>query len=36
MRIEAAGLRRDINQAQILIDRLQRRYLNANRHNEQR
>ena len=26
MRIEAAALRRDINEAQILIDRLQRRY----------
>jgi hypothetical protein len=36
MRIEAAALRRDINEAQILIDRLQRRYLNANKHNEQR
>lgn len=36
MRIEAAALRRDINEAQILIDRLQRRYHNANKHNEQR
>ena len=36
MRVEAATLRRDINEAQILIDRLQRRYLNANKHNEQR
>jgi hypothetical protein len=27
-RCEAAALRRDINEAQILIDRLQRRYLN--------
>ena len=27
---------RDINEAQILIDRLQRRYLNANKHNAQR
>ena len=27
MRVEAAALRRDINEAQILIDRLQRRYL---------
>ena len=36
MRVEAAALRRDINEAQILIDRLQRRYLNANKHNEQR
>jgi hypothetical protein len=35
MRIEAAALRRDINEAQILIDRLQRGYLNANKHNEQ-
>jgi hypothetical protein len=26
LRMEAAALRRDINQAQILIDRLQRRY----------
>ena len=36
MRVEVAALRRDINEAQILIDRLQRRYLNANKHNEQR
>jgi hypothetical protein len=36
MRVEATALRRDINEAQILIDRLQRRYLNANKHNEQR
>jgi hypothetical protein len=28
MRCEAAELRRDINEAQILIDRLQRSYLN--------
>ncbi len=28
IRCEAAELRRDINEAQILIDRLQRRYLN--------
>jgi hypothetical protein len=28
IRCEAAALRRDINEAQILIDRLQRRYLN--------
>jgi len=27
IRCEAAALRRDINEAQILIDRLQRRYL---------
>jgi hypothetical protein len=33
MRIGAAALCRDINEA-ILIDRLQRRYLNANKHNE--
>jgi hypothetical protein len=36
MRIEAVALRRYINKAQILIDGLQRRYLNANKHNEQR
>jgi hypothetical protein len=30
MRIEANALRRDIDEAQILIDRLRRRYLNAN------
>jgi len=36
MRIEGAALRRDINEAQILIDRLQRRYLNGNKHHEQR
>ena len=35
MRIEAAALRRDINEAQILIDRLQRRYLNANNNNNE-
>jgi hypothetical protein len=29
MRIEAAALRRDTNEAQILIDRLQRRYVNS-------
>ena len=34
MRTEGAALRRDINEAQILIDRLQRRYLNGNKHNE--
>jgi hypothetical protein len=27
MRVEAAALRRDINEAQMLVDRLQRRYL---------
>jgi hypothetical protein len=36
MRIEGAALRRDINEAQILIDRLPRRYLNGNKHHEQR
>jgi hypothetical protein len=30
MRLEAAALRRDINEAQILIARLHRRYLNTN------
>ncbi len=30
LRWKAAALRRDIDEAQILIDRLQRRYLNAN------
>ncbi|MGZ3382691.1 MAG: hypothetical protein ACXVBB_20845 [Isosphaeraceae bacterium] len=29
LRWQAAALRRDINEAQILIDRLQHRYLNA-------
>jgi hypothetical protein len=29
MRVEAAALRRDITEAQILIDRLQRRYPNS-------
>jgi hypothetical protein len=29
MRSEAAALRRDINEAQSLIDRLRRRYLNS-------
>jgi hypothetical protein len=27
MRVEAAALRRDINEAQMLVDRIQRRYL---------
>ena len=36
MRTEAASLRREINEAQILIDRLLRRYPNADKHNEQR
>jgi hypothetical protein len=30
MRLEAAALRRDINEAQLLIGRLHRRYLNTN------
>jgi hypothetical protein len=29
IRSEAAALRRDINEAKVLIDRLQRRYLNS-------
>jgi hypothetical protein len=32
IRREGAALRRDINQAQFLIDRLKRRYLNSNGH----
>jgi hypothetical protein len=32
LRREAAALRRDINEAQILIDRLERGYLNGNEH----
>lgn len=36
MRLEATALRHDINEAQMFIDRLQRRYLNPNKHNEQR
>ena len=32
IRCEAAALRLDINEAQILIDRLQLRYLNGNGH----
>ena len=32
IRYEAAALRRDIREAQILIDRLERRYLNGNGH----
>jgi hypothetical protein len=31
MRMEAATLRRDIREAEFLIDRLQRRYLNGDR-----
>jgi hypothetical protein len=36
IRSEAAALRRDINEAQILIDRLQRRYLNSDGHAQPR
>ena len=36
VRIEAAALRRDINKVRMLLDRLPRRYLNANKHNKQR
>ena len=36
MRLEAAALRHDINEAQILIDRLQRRYLNGDGHAQPR
>ena len=36
MRIEAAALRRDIQEAQHLIDRLQRRYLSGNERTQQR
>ena len=32
IRCEAAALRRDIHEAQFLIDRLERRYLNGNGH----
>ena len=32
MRLEAAALRRDIQEAQVLIDRLQRRYLSGAPH----
>ena len=35
MRMEAAALRRDIQEAQFLIDRLQRRYLNGAEHTQQ-
>ena len=35
-RYEAASLRLDIHEAQILIDRLQRRYLNGNGHAQPR
>jgi hypothetical protein len=36
MRLEAATLRRDIQQAQFLIDRLQRRYLSGDEKTQQR
>jgi hypothetical protein len=36
MRLEAAGLRRDIREAQVLIDQLQRRYLNGDERTQQR
>ena len=32
LRSEAAALRRDINEAKVFIDRLQRRYLKSNTH----
>jgi hypothetical protein len=36
IRCAAAALRRDINEAQILIDRLERRYLNGDGHAQPR
>jgi hypothetical protein len=36
MRLEAAALRRDIREAQVLIDRLQRRYLGGDGRTQQR
>ena len=36
MRMEAATLRRDIQEAQFLIDRRQRRYMNSNGHAQPR
>jgi hypothetical protein len=36
LRMEAAALRRDIHEAQFLIDRLQRRYLNGDGKSETR
>ena len=36
MRSEAAVLRREINEAQVLIDQLRRRYLNATKSNGRR
>jgi hypothetical protein len=35
-RMEAAGLRREIKEAQALIDRLERRYLNCDERTQQR
>ncbi|HUH70817.1 MAG TPA: hypothetical protein VLZ05_19245 [Mycobacterium sp.] len=35
MRMEAAALRRDIHEAEFLIDRLQRRYLNGDERTQQ-
>jgi hypothetical protein len=35
MRLEEAALRRDIKKAQVLIDRLQRRYLNYGERTQQ-
>ena len=35
MRVEAAALRRDIQEAQFLIERLQRRYLNGDERTQQ-
>ena len=36
MRLEAAALRRDMQEAQVLIDRLQRRYLSGDEGTQQR
>ena len=36
MRLDAAALRRDIHEADFLIDRLQRRYLNGDERTQQR
>ncbi len=36
MRLEAAALRRDIREAQVLIDRLRRRYLSSDERTQQR
>ena len=35
MRMEASALRRDIQEAQFLIDRLQRRYMNGDERAQQ-